>query len=110
MKNQIKSLLISIFMLTICMPEAEKKKEFDNSRTIIELDPDTKDWNNEIKKIKDPELRKLLKELNIEFNNEKDYLKKEFKKKLEALRKEYLEKRQKLKKKYKKRKRNKKKK
>ncbi len=108
MKNQIKFLLTSIFMLTICMSEAEKKKEFDNSRTIIELDSDTKDWNKEIKKIKDPELRKLLEELNIEFNNEKDYLKKEFKKKLEALRKEYLEKRQKMKKKYKKRKRNKK--
>ena len=108
MKHQIKFLLIFIFMLTICMSEPVKKKEFDNNRTIIELDPDSKDWNKEIKKIKDPELRKLLEELNIEFNNEKDYLKKEFKEKLEALRKEYVGKRQKLKKKYKKRKRNKK--
>ena len=99
MKYQIKFLFILILMLAICLSKVENKKILNNN--IIELDSDTKDWDKEDRKIKDPELRKLLKKINIEFKDEKNYLKKEFKKELEALRKEYLNKREKLKKEYK---------
>lgn len=106
MKYQIKILLISICILGIGLSQDKNKKVIPQNK-IVQIDPDTKHWEEEDKNIKDPELQKLLEELKMEFKSERDELKKQFKKKLEALKKEYANKRKNLKKKY--RKKNKKK-
>ena len=46
----------------------------------------------EDKNIKNPELQRLLEELKMEYNSERENLKKQFKKRVDALRKEYAKK------------------
>ncbi len=60
----------------------------------------TKDWDEQDKKNKNPELQKLLDELKEEFLAEKDILKKEFKQREKNLKEEYSIKRKELVKKY----------
>ena len=106
MKYQIKILLISICIIGIGLSQDKSKKVIPQDK-IIQVDPGIKHWDVEDKNIKNPKLQKLLEELKMEYNSERENLKKQFKKRVDALRKEYANKRENLKKKY--RKKNKKK-
>ena len=104
MKYQIKILLLSFCIFGLAISQI-KKKETISQNKIMSVDPDTKNWDDLDKNIKDPELQKLFEELKKEFRNERDILKKDFKKKMEELKNEYSNKRKDLRKKYKKEKR-----
>ncbi len=104
MKHQIKILLVSFCIVGLAISQS-KKKEIVSKDKVMNIDSDTKHWDDADKNIKDPELKKLLEELNNEFKNERDILKRNFKNKIDELKKEYSNKRKDLRKKYKKEKR-----
>ena len=104
MKHQIKTLLVLFCIAGLAISQS-KKKEIVSKDKVMNIDPDTRNWDDLDENIKDPELKELLKELNNEFKNERDILKENFKNKMDKLKKEYSNKRKDLRKKYKKEKR-----
>ncbi|MAZ68022.1 MAG: hypothetical protein CMG49_01315 [Candidatus Marinimicrobia bacterium] len=85
-------IIFIILMLNICLSD---KKPIDK----IEEDK-IEYWENEDKKIQNPELRKLLEQLRIDFKSDKEILKKEYKKNIDLLKSDYKNKREEIKKKY----------
>jgi len=85
-------MIFIILMFSLCLSD---KKPIDKIK-----EDKIENWESEDKKIQNPELRKLLEQLRIDFKNDKEILKKEFKKNIELLKQDYKEKRREIKKKY----------
>ena len=94
-------ILASIISLSFTQVESvNKNKPLDKDSDIIK-------WDEETKKIKNPELQKLLTELKEEFIREKEILYNVFKDKVKILKKDYSSRRKALIKKYRKKNKNK---
>jgi len=85
-------MIFIILMFSLCLSE---KKPIDK----IEEDK-IEYWESEDKKIQNPELRKLLEQLRIDFKSDREILKKEYKKNIDLLKSDYKNKREEIKKKY----------
>lgn len=85
-------MIFIILMFSLCLSE---KKSIDK----IEEDK-IEYWESEDKKIQNPELRKLLEQLRIDFKSDREILKKEYKKNIDLLKSDYKNKREEIKKKY----------
>ena len=94
-------ILTSIISLSFTQVESvDKNKPLDKDSDIIK-------WDEETKKIKNPELQKLLNELKEEFIREKEILHNVFKDKVKILKKDYSSRRKALIKEYRKKNKNK---
>ena len=101
--NYIYNFLILVFILSISFSQVEsinKNKPLDKDSDIIK-------WDEETKKIKNPELQKLLNELKEEFIREKEILHNDFKNKVKLLKNDYSSRRKALIKEYRKNNKNK---
>ena len=94
MKYNIKIILVITCFIAFAFNKVSTIPTINNNQT------DTKNLNEQDKKIKNPELKKLLDKLKEEFLAEKDILKKEFKQREKNLKEEYSIKRKDLVKKY----------
>ena len=85
-------MIFIILMFSLCLSD---KKPIDKIK-----EDKIEYWESEDKKIQNPELRKLLEQLRIDFKNEKEILKNEYKKNVDLLKSDYKNKREEIKKKY----------
>ena len=85
-------MIFIILMFSLCLSD---KKPIDKIK-----EDKIENWESEDKKIQNPELRKLLEQLRIDFKNDKEILKNEYKKNVYLLKSDYKNKRQEIKKKY----------
>ncbi len=100
-------ILLSVLFVSFSITQKDKApaKDLPHSQKV---DPIEKEWNDEIKKAKDPELKRLLEELRQDYLYERDILKKEYKTKLKNLKSDFSDRRKELIKKYRKENRKKK--
>ena len=96
MKNKFYLLIFTISIFSIGLSDV--KKVYKNK--IAETDKEIKNWEDEDKTIKDPELQKVLEQLRNEFKFDREELKKDYKKRIDLLKKDYKERRKKIKKEY----------
>ena len=85
-------MIFIILMFSLCLSD---KKPIDKIK-----EDKIEYWESEDKKIQNPELRKLLEQLRIDFKNDKEILKNEYKKNVDLLKSDYKNKREEIKKKY----------
>ena len=85
-------MIFIILMFSLCLSD---KKPIDKIK-----EDKIEYWESEDKKIQNPELRKLLEQLRIDFKNDKKVLKNEYKKNVNLLKSDYKNKREEIKKKY----------
>tara|TARA_Y100000588_G_scaffold292170_1_gene311444 strand:+ start:774 stop:1214 length:441 start_codon:yes stop_codon:yes gene_type:complete len=100
-------ILLSVLFVSFSITQKDKAPAKDLPQS-QKVDPIEKEWNDEIKKAKDPELKRLLEELRQDYLYERDILKKEYKTKLKNLKSDFSDRRKELIKKYRKENRKKK--
>ena len=71
-------ILLSVLFVSFSITQKHKAPAKDLPQA-QKVDPIEKEWNDEIKKAKDPELKRLLEELRQDYLYERDILKKEYK-------------------------------
>ena len=92
-------ILLSVLFVSFSITQKDKAPAKDLPQS-QKVDPIEKEWNDEIKKAKDPELKRLLEELRQDYLYERDILKKEYKTKLKNLKSDFSDRRKELIKKY----------
>ena len=90
MTHNIKIILVLTCLVAFALNKDKTIPETNNNKTIA------LDWEEKDKKIKNPELKKLLDDLKKDFIAETESLKKEYKKKQNNLKEEFAFKRQEL--------------
>jgi len=83
--NYIYNFFILSFILSISFSQVESI----NKNKPLDKDSDVIKWDEETKKIKNPELQRLLNDLKEEFIKEKEILHNDFKDKVKLLKKDY---------------------
>ena len=94
MNYNIKIVLVLVCFIGFALNKDKTVPKTNNNQTV------TSDWDEQDKKIKNPEIKKLLDDLKNDFLTEKGILKKEFKQKQMNLKEEFASKRQELIEKY----------
>ena len=100
--NYIYNFSILAFIFSIALSQVQSL----NKNIPLDKDSDIIKWDEETKKIKNPELQRLLNELKQEFIKEKEILHNNFKDKVKLLKKDYSSKRKALIKEYRKKNKN----
>jgi len=90
MTHNIKIILVLTCLVAFALNKDKTIPETNNNKTVAS------DWEEKDKKIKNPELKKLLDDLKKDFIAETESLKKEYKKKQNNLKEEFAFKRQEL--------------
>ena len=90
MNHNIKIILVLTCLVAFSLNKDKTIPETNNNKTVAS------DWEEKDKKIKNPELKKLLDDLKKDFIAETESLKKEYKKKQNNLKEEFAFKRQEL--------------
>ena len=93
--NHIKTFIITLLIIS-------NLSALDKTVKNTHVNSEIKEWNQEDKRINNPELQMLLEQLKREFSTERDILEKEFRMKVKSLKEEYARKRELLKNQYKK--------